>query len=98
MKIRAIALCLAAIVVALATHIDPTPASVASGAPAPESLSAEAVQTAASAAELARLISVFEARVKEHTDELEYSRPGARALSRRPGRSCLDGTAAVRDT
>jgi len=73
MKIRAIALCLAAIVVALATHIDRTPASVASGAPAPAgSLSAEAVQTAASAAELARLISVFEARVKEHTDELEY--------------------------
>src|SRR5438309_2356590 len=36
------------------------------------SLSAEAVQTAASAAELARLISVFEVRVKEHTDALDY--------------------------
>ena len=72
MKIRAFALCLAAIVVASVTHLDRTPASVASGAPAPVSLSAEAVQTAASAAELARLISVFEARVKEHTDELDY--------------------------
>src|SRR5205823_11341533 len=35
-------------------------------------LSAEAVQTAASAAELARLIVVFEARVKGHTDALDY--------------------------
>ena len=71
-KIRAFALCLAAIIVALATHVGPAPASGGSDARPPESLSAEAVQTVASAAELARLIGVFEARVKDHTDALDY--------------------------
>jgi tetratricopeptide (TPR) repeat protein len=71
-KIRVVTLCLAAIVVALATHLGQAPASVSSAARVPVSLSAEAVQTAASEAELARLIGVFEARVKEHTDALDY--------------------------
>lgn len=72
MRIRVLALCLAAIVVAIATHVRPAPASGGPEARAPESLSAEAVQTAASSAEVRRLISVFEARVKDHTDALDY--------------------------
>src|SRR5213593_5254714 len=71
-KIRVLALCLASIIVALATRVGPAPTSVGSEARVPVSLSAEAVQTAASAAELARLIGVFEARVKEHSDALDY--------------------------
>jgi len=69
-RIRALALCLAAMAVALATHLDLGPASVVSTSPAP--LSAEAVQTVASAAELARLIGVFEARLKQHPDALDF--------------------------
>ncbi len=72
MKIRVFALCLASIIVALATYVGSAPSSVGSEARVPMSLSAEAIQTAASAAELARLIGVFEARVKEHTDALDY--------------------------
>jgi Tfp pilus assembly protein PilF len=70
-KIRAFGLCLAAIVVALASYVGRAPASGISGAPLPGPLSAEAVQTAASAAELDRLIAAFEARVSEHTDALD---------------------------
>src|SRR5438067_1234368 len=72
MKIRVFALCLASIIVALATYVGSAPSSVGSEARVPMLLSAEAVQTAASAAELARLIVVFEARVKGHTDALDY--------------------------
>lgn len=72
MKIRAFGLCLAAIVVALASYVGRAPASGISGAPVPGSLSAEAVQTAASAAEVGRLIGAFEVRVSEHTDALDY--------------------------
>src|SRR5438876_1094601 len=71
-KIRVFALCLASIIVALATYVGSAPSSVGSEARVPMSLSAEAIQTAASAAELTRLIGVFETRVKEHTDALDY--------------------------
>src|SRR5207244_9010193 len=66
-------LCLGALVVALATHLEPARLTAVPGAAAPgAAFSADAIQTAASEAELARLISVFEVRVKEHTDALDY--------------------------
>src|SRR5439155_1758726 len=87
-KIRVFALCLASIIVALATYVGSAPSSVGSEARVPMSLSAEAIQTAASAAELARLIGVFEARVKEHTDALDYLFLGKLYLQR--ARSTVD--------
>ncbi len=73
MKIRVFVLCLGALVVALATHLEPARLTAVPGAAAPgAAFSADAIQTAASEAELARLISVFEVRVKEHTDALDY--------------------------
>ena len=73
MKIRALALCVAAIVVALASHLGPGAAPAASGMTALASFSADAIQTAASAAELTRLIGAFESRAKEHTDALDLT-------------------------
>jgi len=64
-KIRVFALCLASIIVALATYVGSAPSSVGSEARVPMSLSAEAIQTAASAAELARLIGDGPARERQ---------------------------------
>ena len=73
MKIRGLGLCIAAIVVALATHIAPGPTPAASGRTLGPSFAADAIQTAASAAELARLIGAFESRAKDHTDSLDLT-------------------------